>query len=93
MLFADTVLPRVAAHADRFGAISRQIWEHPELGFHESKSSELLQQELRTNEAQVKNAETALVRAQIGFPAAKRRIATAIFRKCTTHARDSSPKR
>jgi aminobenzoyl-glutamate utilization protein B len=46
---ADTVLTRVAQHADRFGAISRQIWEIPELGFHETRSSPLLQQELRTN--------------------------------------------
>lgn len=46
---ADTVLTRVAQHADRFGAISRQIWETPELGFHETRSSPLLQQELRTN--------------------------------------------
>ena len=28
---ADDVLARVAEHADRFGAISRQIWENPEL--------------------------------------------------------------
>ena len=46
---ADTVLDRVAAHAERFGAVSRQIWETPELGFHESKSSALLQKELRAN--------------------------------------------
>jgi aminobenzoyl-glutamate utilization protein B len=46
---ADTVLDRVAAHAERFGTISRQIWETPELGFHETKSSALLQQELRAN--------------------------------------------
>jgi hypothetical protein len=45
----DTVLARVAAHADHFGAISRQIWETPELGFHETKSSALLQQEMRTD--------------------------------------------
>ena len=45
----DTVLARVAAHADRFGAISRQIWESPELGFHETKSSALLRDELRAN--------------------------------------------
>lgn len=31
----------------RFGEISRQIWENPELGFAESKSSALLQEELR----------------------------------------------
>src|SRR5580704_6262049 len=36
---ADDVLARVAAHADRFGAVSRQIWETPELGYHEAKSS------------------------------------------------------
>jgi aminobenzoyl-glutamate utilization protein B len=46
---ADGVLEHVAAHADRFGAVSRQIWETPELGFHENKSSALLQQELRAN--------------------------------------------
>src|SRR5579871_4672653 len=46
---ADDVLSRVAAHADRFGAISRQIWETPELGFHETKSSPVLQQELKAN--------------------------------------------
>jgi len=46
---ADNVLDHVAAHAERFGAVSRQIWETPELGFHENKSSALLQQELRAN--------------------------------------------
>ncbi len=42
----DGVLVRVADHADHFGAVSRQIWESPELGFHESKSSSLLSGEL-----------------------------------------------
>jgi aminobenzoyl-glutamate utilization protein B len=51
---ADDVLTRVAAHADRFGAISRQIWESPELGFHENKSSALLQQEMKANGFRVK---------------------------------------
>jgi len=46
---AADVLTRVAAHADRFGTVSRQIWETPELGFHESKNSGLLQQEMRAN--------------------------------------------
>ena len=50
---SDAVLLRVAAHADRFGVISREIWETPELGFHENKSSPLLQQELRANGFQV----------------------------------------
>jgi hypothetical protein len=35
----DPVLAHVAAHADRFGVVSRQIWEAAELGFHETKSS------------------------------------------------------
>ncbi len=43
----DGVLARVAAHAERFGAVSRHIWETPELGFHERKSSAALQEELR----------------------------------------------
>jgi aminobenzoyl-glutamate utilization protein B len=51
---ADDVLARVAAHADHFGAVSRQIWETPELGYHESKSSALLQQELRANGFEVR---------------------------------------
>ncbi len=50
---SDSVLARVAAHADRFGNVSRQIWETPELGFHENKSSSLLQAELRANGFQV----------------------------------------
>lgn len=49
LVAADEVLTRVAAHADRFGAISRQIWERPELAFHETNSSALLQSELRAN--------------------------------------------
>lgn len=49
----DEVLARVAAHADRFGAVSREIWQTPELGFHENKSSALLQQELKANGFQV----------------------------------------
>jgi aminobenzoyl-glutamate utilization protein B len=51
---SDDVLTHVANHADRFGVISRQIWESPELGFHENKSSALLQQELRSNGFDVK---------------------------------------
>jgi aminobenzoyl-glutamate utilization protein B len=42
----DGVLAKLAAHADHFGAVSRQIWESPELGFHEKKSSSLLSEEL-----------------------------------------------
>jgi len=53
LVAADDVLTRVAAHAERFGAVSRQIWETPELGYHEQKSSALLQQELRANGFQV----------------------------------------
>ena len=54
-LAADDVLAHVSAHADRFGSISRQIWETPELGFHETKSSPVLQQELRANGFDVKS--------------------------------------
>lgn len=43
------VLTHVEKHAERFGSISRQIWETPELGFEENKSSALLQQELEAN--------------------------------------------
>lgn len=43
----DAVLSHLATHADRFGAISRQIWESPEIGFREEKSSALLRDELR----------------------------------------------
>jgi aminobenzoyl-glutamate utilization protein B len=46
---ADGVLARVASHGERFGVVARQIWQTPELGFHETKSSALLQQELREN--------------------------------------------
>jgi aminobenzoyl-glutamate utilization protein B len=58
-LSAD-VLSNVAAHAERFGAVSRQIWEHPELGFHEAKSSNLLQQELRANGFTVESGVAAM---------------------------------
>lgn len=45
----DPVLDRVAAHADRFGAIAREIWKSPELAFRERKSSALLRDELAHN--------------------------------------------
>jgi aminobenzoyl-glutamate utilization protein B len=50
---SDPVLAHVAAHAERFGVVSRQIWEAAELGFHETKSSALLQQELKANGFQI----------------------------------------
>lgn len=54
-LFAqDGVLGRIANHASRFETISRQIWETPELGFHENQSSGLLQEALRTSGFTVK---------------------------------------
>ncbi len=53
-LCAADVLDRVTAHSEHFGAVSRQIWETPELGYHEEKSSALLQQELRANGFEVK---------------------------------------
>src|SRR5579872_5678151 len=45
----DSVLARVAAHADHFGDVAHEIWETPELGFHETKSSAILEQELAAN--------------------------------------------
>jgi len=48
------VLSRVAKHAEKLGTISRQIWENPELGFHETKSSNLLQQELKAHGFDIK---------------------------------------
>jgi aminobenzoyl-glutamate utilization protein B len=52
---ADGVLGRVAAHADQYGAISRRIWESPELGFHEQKSSAQLRDALRSAGFQVQD--------------------------------------
>ena len=46
---AEDILSHVAAHAEKLGLISHQIWENPELGYHENKSSNLLQQELKAN--------------------------------------------
>ncbi|HNY38810.1 MAG TPA: amidohydrolase [Bryobacteraceae bacterium] len=48
-LAADNPIQRVDAHAARFGRVSRQIWENPELGFGESKSAALLASELRAS--------------------------------------------
>jgi aminobenzoyl-glutamate utilization protein B len=42
-----SVIGEVEARADRFGQISREIWEHPELGFQETRSAGLLRDELR----------------------------------------------
>ena len=54
-LAADNgVLAHVAAHAERFGQVSRAIWESPELGFHETRSSALLEQALRENGFEVR---------------------------------------
>ncbi len=40
------ILELVNQHAAHFSATSRTIWEHPELGYREEKSSALLQREL-----------------------------------------------
>ena len=42
----EQILELVNQHAAHFSATSRAIWEHPELGYHEEKSSALLQREL-----------------------------------------------
>ncbi|MFN7648389.1 MAG: amidohydrolase, partial [Acidobacteriota bacterium] len=41
------VTTQVDLHAERLGAVSRQIWELAEVGYKEQKSSALLQEELR----------------------------------------------
>ena len=41
------VTSKVDAHAEHFGALSRQIWELAEVGYKEHKSSALLQAELK----------------------------------------------
>lgn len=48
LLAADPVpvLRQLDARADHYGQLSRQIWEHPELGFVETRSSALHTQEL-----------------------------------------------
>ncbi len=52
----DRVLDRVATHAPALEVVSRKIWESPELGFHEDRSSLLLQEELRAAGFSVKSA-------------------------------------
>ncbi|MBI4469341.1 MAG: amidohydrolase [Acidobacteria bacterium] len=42
------LLRRMDQQADRFGAISRQIWEFAEVGYNENQSSERLKLELRS---------------------------------------------
>ncbi len=53
---ADPVLARITTHADRLGAISRQIWESPELAFHEQKSAALLRDELKAGGFAIQDA-------------------------------------
>lgn len=43
----STVVDGVESRADHFGKLSRQIWENPETGFEEIKSSALLRDELK----------------------------------------------
>jgi aminobenzoyl-glutamate utilization protein B len=43
----EQVLKRIDAEESRFAAISRQIWENPELGYQETKSSGLLRDALK----------------------------------------------
>ncbi len=46
-LLHSQVTTKVDLHAERLGALSRQIWELAEVGYKEEKSSALLQAELR----------------------------------------------
>jgi len=47
LLAQSAVLKDVEARAERYGAISREIWEHPELGYQEVRSAAMLRDELR----------------------------------------------
>ncbi len=64
-LAADGAAQRVDAHAERFGRISRQIWENPELGFAERKSAALLASELRASGFRITEGVAALPTAFI----------------------------
>jgi aminobenzoyl-glutamate utilization protein B len=59
------VLQLVDQHAEHFSQTSRTIWEYAELGYHEEKSSALLQRELQTTgfrvQAPVADEPTAFV--------------------------------
>lgn len=50
------IVELVDQHAAHFSAISKAIWEHPELGYHEQKSSALLQHELQAAGFRVESA-------------------------------------
>lgn len=43
---AGTILASIDARKDAYAAVARQIWDHPELGFQEERSSALLQSTL-----------------------------------------------
>ncbi len=43
----SALLATMDAHAAHYGDVSRQIWESPELGYHETRSAALLKSELR----------------------------------------------
>ena len=45
----QTILDKMDQKASHYGQISRQIWESPELGYKEVKSSNLLKAELLRN--------------------------------------------
>lgn len=47
LLAQHPVLEGVAARGERFGQISRTIWENPELGYQETRSAALLSEELK----------------------------------------------
>jgi aminobenzoyl-glutamate utilization protein B len=47
LLAQHPVLDEVAARGAKFGQISREIWEHPEVGYQETRSAALLRDELK----------------------------------------------
>ncbi len=49
IVLSQSILEKMDRQADHYGRLSRQIWEAPELGYKEFKSSALLKDELRRN--------------------------------------------
>ena len=43
----DDILRSIDNHAAQYGEVSKQIWQFAELGYHETKSSALLQRQLK----------------------------------------------
>lgn len=54
------VVQRMDAESSRFNALSRQIWDNPEIGYQETKSAALLEDELRKEGFRVETGVAAM---------------------------------